>query len=100
MKLLQHIPGKFQECCDNVAAKRKNTSPQHYGNIHRQRRSVMISTMFWQPFCNLGKIRVDHIRTFFSKKIDGSKKVMPTPFHWLILCSTSAKQMPVTKCDD
>ena len=25
---------------------------------------------------------------------------MPTPFHWLILCSTSAKQMPLTKCDD
>ena len=55
MKLLQHIPGKFQECCYNVAAKRKKTSPQHYGNINRQRRNVMIFTMLWQPFCNTGK---------------------------------------------
>ena len=63
MKLLQHIPGKFQECCSYVkkmiswyAAKHcKKTSPQHYGNIHWQRRSVMIFTMLWQPFCNMGK---------------------------------------------
>ena len=51
---------KFQEsfykCCYNVATKRcKKTSPQHYGNIHRQRRSVMIFTMLWQPFSNMGK---------------------------------------------
>ena len=33
--LLQHIPGKFQECCHKVASKRcKKTSPQHYDNIH------------------------------------------------------------------
>ena len=24
----------------------------------------------------------------------------PTTFHWLILCSTSAMQMPLTKCDN
>ena len=24
---------------------------------------------------------------------------MPTSFHWLILCTTSAKQMPLTKCE-
>ena len=35
IKLLQYIPGKFQERCHNVAAKRcKKISPQHYGNIH------------------------------------------------------------------
>ena len=46
MKLLQHISGKSQECCYNVAAKRcMKTSPHYYGNINRQRRDVMIITM-------------------------------------------------------
>ena len=40
----------------NITTKRyMKTSPQHYGNIHRQRRSVMIFTMLWQPYCNMGK---------------------------------------------
>ena len=34
IKLRQHIPGKFQECCHNVAAKRCKKTSQHYGNIN------------------------------------------------------------------
>ena len=48
----------FQERYHNVAAKRcKKTSPQHHGNINsfRQRRSALIFTMLWQPFCNTAK---------------------------------------------
>ena len=52
IKLLQHIPGKFQERYHNVAAKRcKKTSPQHYGNICSfiwQSRSATTFTMLWQ----------------------------------------------------
>ena len=50
IKLLQHIPGKFQECYNNVAEKScKKTFTQHHA-IHSFRQSATIFTMLWQPF--------------------------------------------------
>ena len=55
IKLLQHIPGKFQECCHNAAAKRcKKISPEYDVSIHSQCYDT-IFTMLLQPFCNMGQ---------------------------------------------
>ena len=93
----------FQDCFKNVAT----TLPHDVGRkylhtimatlIHLDNVEVL---EFYDihnvvaTFLQYGKISVDHIMTCLRQKLT------EWPFHWLILCSTFAKQMPLTKCDD